>query len=89
MTGYWTGPQAFHRNVISTAPADAVFAIFDVFKGFLDLPYSEILPITHALRKAAIDEAGSSVNKVWRALIRSTQSVKITVLFLLQIFQLS
>ena len=62
MSGYWIGFQTFHRNVISTVPADAVFAIFDVLESFLEHSYSKILSITHALRKTAIDKAGSSIN---------------------------
>ena len=80
MTGYWIGFQPFHRNVFSTVPADAVFADFDVFEGFFDLSDFLIFPITYALRKAAIDKAGSSVNKVSQAFLRSTQTVKIAVL---------
>lgn len=80
MSGYWIGFQTFHRNVISALSADAVFTIFDVYESFLYQSYSQILPITHALRKTAVDKAGSSINNVGQALIRSTQPVKITVL---------
>ena len=89
MSGYWIGFQTFHRNVFSTLPADTVLAIFDVLESFLDHSDSQILPITHALGKTAIDKAGSSINKVGKALIRFTQTVKITILSSLQIFQLA
>jgi hypothetical protein len=83
MSGYWIGFQTFHRNVTSTLPADAVFTVIDVLESFLDHSDSQILPIAHALRKTAIDKAGSSINMVGQAIIQITQTVKITVLTLL------